>query len=164
MSTNAINANTNPLTDLVQNLTKRYDADNNGSLSADEFGNFLSQFLNNTNSTFAPGTAATTRPGADAGPVGIMEGFDPAKLADPNHNSGKYQVGRILQNFPNTPQGLRDALPLIQQLAPNARIIGTHGDKIDFGGYVDGKQNTIGIIDVLRSASTGGAGWQWGED
>lgn len=110
-----------------------------------------------TNSTFAPGTAAS---GA-AGPAGLLEGFDPAKLSNPAHLTLKYQVGRILQQYPNTPRGLQDALPAIQALVPGVRITGSSGDKLDFGSYTDASQRRIGVVDVLRGASVGGLAWQW---
>jgi hypothetical protein len=156
MSSNAITPTTNPLTEMVANLTRRYDTDGDSKLSTDEFGSFLSDLLSGAggqgNSTFAAGTAAT---------LGTLEGFDPAKLGNPSHMTMKYQVGRILQQYPNTPQGLRDALPTLQSLAPGVTISGTAGDKLDFGTFVDGDNNRLGIIDVLRGAHAGGQAWQW---
>ncbi len=126
--------------------------------AAADFGAFLAYVLEQagrqTNSTFSPGTAA-------AAPAGRLEGFDAAKLANTSHQTLKYEVGRILQQYPNTPQGLQDALPAIQALVPGARITGSSGDKLDFGTYVDARQERIGVIDVLRGASMGGLGWQW---
>lgn len=163
MATNSINSTSNPLADIVANLTKRYDTNGDSKLSQDEFGSLLNDFLNGaggrTNSTFAAGTAANTQP--SSAPVGRMEGFDPAKLANTSHDTMKYQVGRILQKFPNTPQGLRDALPEIQAIVPGARITGSGGDKLDFGSFIDAEQNRLGVIDILRGAHAGGLGWQW---
>lgn len=165
MATNSINSTSNPLTEMVANLTKRYDTNGDSKLSQDEFGSFLNDFLNGagtrTNSTFGAGTAANTTSSSSSTAVGIMEGFDPVKLANPSHNSMKYEIGRILQKFPNSPQGLRDALPEIQALVPGAKIAGSGGDKLDFGSFIDGEQNRLGIIDVLRGAHAGGLGWQW---
>jgi hypothetical protein len=90
-----------------------------------------------------------------------MAGFDDTKLRDESHTSFKYQIGRILQYYPNTPEGLWQALPEIQKLVPGAKIIGTHGDKIDFGTYDDPKSGRIGVIDVLLAAAEGGRGWAW---
>jgi hypothetical protein len=73
----------------------------------------------------------------------------------------KYQVGRILQQYPNTSQGLRDALAEIQQIAPGVKITGTNGDKLDFGSYIDPKAGRIGVVDGLQGASIGGRAWQW---
>jgi hypothetical protein len=64
-----------------------------------------------------------------------MGGLDPAKLANLNHKSLKYEVGRILQYHPNTPEGLRAALPV-------------RGER-------------IGIVDVIFAAGEGGKSWQW---
>lgn len=163
MATNSISSTSNPLADMVANLTKRYDTNGDSKLSQQEFGSFLNDFLSGaagrTNSTFGAGTAANSSP--NAGPVGTLEGFDPGKLANTAHDSIKYQVGRVLQKFPNTPQGLRDALPEIQAIVPGVRITGSGGDKLDFGSFIDAKQTRIGIVDVLRGSNLGGLAWQW---
>ena len=165
MATNSINSTSNPLAEIVANLTKRYDTNGDSALSKDEFGAFLNDFLNGasgrTNSTFGAGTAANTSSSTSSTAVGIMEGFDGAKLANTAHDTMKYQVGRILQKYPNTPQGLRDALPEIQAIVPGVKITGSGGDKLDFGTFTDREQNRLGIIDVLRGANAGGLGWQW---
>lgn len=140
---------------------RHYDRDGDSRLSSQEFGSFLADSLRaggeQTNSTFAPGTAARST----AAPVGLLEGFDPGKLSNPSHQTLKYQVGRILQQYPNSPEGLRDALPAIQALVPEARITGTAGDKLDFGAHTTADGARIGVVDVLRAAALGGAAWQW---
>lgn len=83
---------------------------------------------------------------------GVLEGWDPTKWANPQHQSHKYKVGRILAKYPPTVEGLRQALPELQQAYPGAKILG-QGD-LDLGLGED-------PVDVLRSASTGGTGWQW---
>ena len=90
-----------------------------------------------------------------------MEGFDYFKLRDDTHTSFKYQIGRILQFYPNTPDGLQQALPEIQNLVPGATITGSKGDRIDFGDYVDPKSGKIGVVDVITCAGLGGRGWAW---
>jgi hypothetical protein len=157
--------------DLAAQITKQLDADNDGKLSSTEFEGFLSQFLNTVGqnvttaaaSASAAATAATAAaPAAAARPaIGIMAGFDPAKLANTAHDSFKYQIGRILQGFPNTPAGLREALPEIQALVPGAKIVGSKGDSIDFGAYVDNRGTRIGVIDLVQAAGEGGKAWQW---
>lgn len=102
-------------------------------------------------------TALAQRPN-----VGNLEGFDAGKLANENHNSAKYICARIFQKYPNTPEGLRQALPEIQRHFPEARIVGSKGDKIDFGNSVCPKTGErLGTIDVLRAAGEGGKAWQW---
>lgn len=97
--------------------------------------------------------------------VGKLEGFDATKLANPEHNTPKYQMARIFQHYPNTPEGLRQAMPEIQKLFPEARIVGSKGDKIDFGSHVDpGSGQPLGVVDVIRAAGAGGAAWQWQPD
>lgn len=162
MSVSPVSPGSNPLTALAGQLIAKVDANRDGQLSMEEFGALLAGALSGsmsaTNSTFAPGTAART---AAAGAAGTLEGFDPAKLANPDHRTVKYEVGRILQQYPNTPQGLRDALPALRSLFPDLRITGSAGDKLDFGAYVDAQAGRIGVVDVLRGAGEGGHAWQW---
>lgn len=161
MATHPIGSTSSPLADVLARVLQHYDRDGDSRLSSQEFGSFLAESLRaggeRTNSTFAPGTAA----GGAGAPVGLLEGFDPGKLSNPSHQSLKYQVGRILQQYPNSPQGLRDALPAIQALVPEVRITGSSGDKLDFGAHTGADGERIGVVDVLRAASIGGAAWQW---
>jgi hypothetical protein len=105
------------------------------------------------------------RAGAGSGGGGgRLEGFDHGKLNDPQVNTPKYIVGRILQNYPNTPEGLRQAIGEIQRHFPEARIVpGGKGDVIDFGSHTDPEGRPLGRIDVIRAAGgpNGGEGWQW---
>jgi hypothetical protein len=157
---NTISSSSQSISDLASLITKRFDTDRDGRLSTQEFSAFLSNLLgtSTTNNTATNNTAArrvaTADPTTTANrvPKGTLAGYDAAKLANPDHKTFKYQLGRILQYYPNTPQGLRDALPEIQQSYPNAKIVGTTGDKLDFDGDV---------IDVILSASTGGSAWQF---
>lgn len=161
MATNAISSTSNALADALSKVMRQYDRDGDTRLSSQEFGAFLADSLRaggeRTNSTFAPGTAARSA----AAPAGLLEGFDPAKLSNASHQSLKYQVGRILQQHPNTPQGLQDALPAIQALVPGVRITGSSGDKLDFGSHTATNGERIGVVDVLRGAGVGGLAWQW---
>lgn len=62
-------------------------------------------------------------------------------------------VMAILSRFPHTPAGLQQALPEIQKLYPGVKIMGSKGDKLDFG---DGE-----IVDTILAAGEGGRGWTW---
>jgi len=166
--------------DLASSILKSYDKDGNGSLSAQEFTSFLQQLVGDlrqtaktTTETTAPsaGSLATLFPSATASVpdasaqtrvrAGDMLGFDENKLGNPEHTTFKYQIGRILQYCPATKEGLQQALSEIQKLVPDAQIVGSNGDKIDFGAYVDPKAGKIGVIDVLVGAASGGRGWAW---
>lgn len=157
--------------DLAATITKQLDADKDGKLSATEFEGFLSQFLNTVgqNVTTAAASASTAATAATATPaaaaprpaIGNMAGFDAAKLANTAHDTFKYQIGRILQGYANTPAGLREALPEIQTLVPGAKIVGSKGDSVDFGDYVDNRGTRIGRIDLVQAAGEGGKAWQW---
>jgi hypothetical protein len=169
MSTSPIQSTT-VLQDLAKAVTSRFDADGNGQLSSDEFSGFLTSFLGSlkSNPLQAAGAAGLTgstgtTPAADADRpnVGVMAGFDAGKLADLSHTSTKYQIGRVLQHYPNTPAGLKSALPELQQLVPGLSIAGNKGDLLDFGNYVSPDGTRIGVIDVIQSAGTGGVAWQW---
>jgi hypothetical protein len=84
-----------------------------------------------------------------------MPGWDQTKFADPNHQTPKYGVGRILQQFPPTVAGLTQALPQIQKAYPGTTFNGKDKLTIPVG---DGRVLTI---DALQGASQGGGAWQW---
>ena len=163
------------VSELAASLTQKLDADRDGRISNTEFTGFLTQFLGALKTGTASSQAMTSLSALTGGTssltgwthatartkMGTLAGYDSTKLANENHRSAKYEIGRILQYYPNTPDGLKAALPEIQQLAPNARIVGSKGDKIDFGGWVDGRGEAIGVIDVLEAAGLGGRAWQW---
>jgi hypothetical protein len=165
MSTTSISSQS-AVQDLARTITARLDADGDGRLSSEEFTGFLTSLLGSLQSNplatltgNAPGSSAVTA--AARTPQGAMAGFDAGKLANLSHTSTKYQVGRVLQYYPNTPQGLKDALPELQQLFPGLSIAGNKGDQLDFGNYVAPDGTRIGVIDVLQSAGAGGTAWQW---
>jgi hypothetical protein len=163
VSTSSITATS--VRDLAATITRHLDADNDGKLSTKEFEGFLTQFLGVLQQDNAQLTAKTaplfSLDVVEKQKVGTLAGFDATKLANTAHDTTKYQVGRILQYYPNTPAGLKDALPDIQKIAPNATIAGTKGDKIDFGDYKDKSGQLIGLVDVLQAAGLGGTAWQW---
>ena len=69
--------------------------------------------------------------------------------------------GGFCRYYPNTPTGLKSALPELQQLVPGLAITGSKGDKLDFGSYVSPEGIKVGVIDVIQSAGAGGTAWQW---
>ena len=162
MSTSSITGTS--VRDLAATITRQLDADKDGKLSVTEFEGFLTDFLGALNKPEGAVNGTAAQPAAAEAPraaIGRMAGFDSGKLANTAHDSTKYQIGRVLQFYPNTPAGLRDALPEIQQIAPGAKIAGSKGDKLDFGGYVDGRGERIGVIDIIQAAGLGGTAWQW---
>jgi hypothetical protein len=172
MSTTSIQSTqtANPIQDLAAAITKKLDVDGDGNLSSVEFSNFLTQFLGallkqptaaSSSSTASSATSAAETPAVERKVVGTMAGYDNAKLGDLTHTTTKYTMGRIFQYYPNTPAGLREALPEIQQIVPQAKIVGSKGDKLDFGDYVDARGNKIGVIDVIAAAGDGGTAWHW---
>jgi hypothetical protein len=160
---------TGDLTALVGQLAKRVDANGDGTVSTKEFGDFLTTLIasfggQNVHSAFsatagAAPAATSAAPGAPAPAAGtttskpVMPGWDPAKWADEKHVTPKYLVGRILSNYPPTPQGLKDALAEIQKALPGTTIVGD--DKLDIPD--------VGKVDVgLAFKKGGGVGWWWG--
>jgi len=93
--------------------------------------------------------------GVDGGtgfdPTNAPAGFDPAKWADPNHQTPKYVVGRITQSYPNTPEGRAAAAAEILAAFPGAEQI----DEDDF--FFPG----IGIVDIYGDAAGGTFSPQW---
>ena len=81
-----------------------------------------------------------------------MPGWDNTKWKDPNHQTPKYVVGRLLQDIPPRTENMAMAMQRIQAAYPGARQIGP-GD-ISIPG--------VGSVDILRAAGAGGKGWQWG--
>ena len=167
MSINALSGSgSNVVRNITQAVLKNFDTDQDGQLSANEFAGLLNRIIADPQSaTFLGSSVAEPAIGIDSTVARTkvdMSAFgDLGKLNDVNHTSFKYRIGRILQYYPHTPQGLQQALPEIQQLVPGARIVGTKGDKIDFGDYTDPKSGVIGVVDVLRGAGEGGLNWQW---
>ena len=139
---------------LFAQITHRFDADRDGRLSTQEFSDFLTGLLSmSSRPSASPAAASNAAASADRVPIGTMAGFDFRKLADVTHDTFKYRLARILQYYPNTPEGLRQAMPEIEQTFPGAKIVGSGGDKVDFGA--------AGVIDLIQSASTGGVAWQF---
>jgi len=125
------------------NATAAYGNDNPNTAYGTGASNYGVQMANQP----APGAVTTNYGEAPAG-------WDPNKWSNPAHNTPKYQIGRILQKYPSTPEGLRRALPEIQQLFPGASISGTNGDRLVIPG--------LDTFDVGRGFSSGGnQGWQW---
>ncbi len=98
------------------------------------------------------GYAAPAYTAANAGSV--PDGWDATKWGDPNHQTPKYAVGRILSQFPPTVDGLAAAFPEIEKAYPGATFNGK--DKLTIPG--------VGTVDVLKGASKGGEAWRWGAD
>ena len=143
------------LTQLVEQLAKRADVNRDGQVSTSEFAQFLVGLLQ---ATSPAGTFGTSSPTPLTSPVDTPlppcpSGWDSAKWVNPNHNTPKYVVGRILAKFPPTPDGLTQALPEVQKAIPGTTRVGD--DKLDIPD--------VGIVDVgLSFGIGGGVGWWWG--
>lgn len=156
ITTNALNTPKTTgadLTQLVEQLARRADANRDGQVSTSEFAQFLVGLLQQTTSTSisTPSTSSTSLEDTPLPPC--PAGWDAAKWVNPDHKTPKYVVGRILARFPPTPDGLTQALPEIQKAMPGTTRIGD--DKLNIPD--------VGIVDVgLSFGIGGGVGWWWG--
>lgn len=83
-----------------------------------------------------------------------LNGWDCCKWNDTAHQTPKYVVGRIIANFPHTPAGLQQALPLINTMYPGTTILPGKGDKVHIP--------CVGTVDLIVAAGNGGEAWWWG--
>ena len=90
-----------------------------------------------------------------AGNVGqyMPQGYDQGKWNDPNKNSPKYVIGRILSKYPPNSQGLQAAAPELQSL----------GYRVDGkDGIIDPNGVRIDVGQAFSAAGTSGMGnWWW---
>jgi hypothetical protein len=96
-------------------------------------------------------TNGYAKPGyAVAGSPQAPPGWDQAKWANTAHQSPKYAVGRIMSQYPQTTEGLKQAMPEIIKAYPGA--VQTGEDTIKIPG--------VGEIDVVKA----GGGFWWGPE
>lgn len=88
-----------------------------------------------------------------ANPGAAPPGWDANKWNDPNHQTPKYVVGRILSQFPTTVEGATQAAAEIARAYPGTTFNGK--DKLTIPG--------VGTFDILRGASVGGQGFQFNQ-
>lgn len=95
-----------------------------------------------------------------------LEGYDQAKLDNPDHRTPKYVFGRVAQNFKlDSVQGdkakaeqlLKAMLPELQ--AAGLEVVGVAGDRIQV-------KTEVGYewVDVVRGAGSDSPGWWWGSE
>ena len=95
------------------------------------------------------GTTTSGQPGAYAS---ALQGFDAAKLADPNKHDPKYDFARIAQNYPPTPAGLQAMAQDPAFAAAGYKYLGDDKIQVPNGSVID-----VG----LSFGSGGGVGWAW---
>jgi hypothetical protein len=111
------------------------------------------------------GTGNLADLGASGAKRGNLEGFDAGKLGNKEHNTPKYQIGRVLEQF-DPKAGVTPEL----LAALNALGIGTFeqlsGDKVRVTGNVDPRFEGYTTIDLVRgfNGPGGGQAWQYGAD
>jgi hypothetical protein len=146
-------------TDLVSQIARRVDSDNDGNISTTEFARFLTDLLGavghaaSTRSFASTAAASAATPAIDDRPLPpCPAGWDPAKWVDASHTTPKYVIGRILWRYPPSPESLAQALPAIQAKYPGTTQVSQ--DKLQIPEW--------GLIDVGVDFGPGhGASWAW---
>jgi len=160
----------NSLQEMTKSLLQTFDTNRDGSLSSDEFGQFLTRLVASLNTgTTVTGNrpsalAKASLPNANVGPgKGRLEGFDDRKLADPNHQSVKYKFARVAQSFDlSAVKDKAAAEAVLQQMRPELeksgiKVFDVKGDRIE----VEDEPGKRTWIDVVRGANSGSPAFQW---
>lgn len=120
---------TGDVTQLVGELGRRVDANHDGSVSNEEFGRFLTVLIDEARTAGESSSRVERQSAVDV-------------------------IGRILERFPSTPDGLRTALSTIQVAVPGASLVGP--DHLEIPG--------VGRLNVgLSFGNHGGAVWRGGQ-
>ena len=152
--------NTANTADLVAQLARRVDTDNDGSISTTEFAAFLTDLIGamSHGSSTKVSSVSSSSSTSDAASIEdtplppCPSGWDPAKWVNANHTTPKYVIGRILWRLPPTPELLAQALPAIQAKYPGTTQVGQ--DKLQIPEW--------GLIDVGVDFGPGhGQSWAW---
>lgn len=112
----------------------------------------------------APSAPAETAKWQSVGPV-PLEGYDAGKLGNLEHQTVKYQFGRVASHFPL--DGVKDkagAEALLKSMVPDLKAAGldvqeVKGDKIRVATELGQEW-----VDVVRGAGSGNPGWWWGSE
>jgi hypothetical protein len=165
MSINSVQSNT-ALDQLARSLATRFDANNDGKLTTDEFTSFLTQFLGSaTNAATTAGTssAASASSGFHGTVRPRMSGFSASKLADLSHTTIKYRFARVAQTY--SLEGVHDkasAEALLTSMKPDLEAAGIK--------VLDIKKDSIQVqdgssapfwYDVIWGANGSNPAWQW---
>ena len=155
--------NSTDVAQLASRLMDKVDANNDGQLSKEEFGGFLTSLLQGMSSTSPTSpssasisTSSLARAALFVPSYNAIPGFDTGKLNDLTHTTTKYQFGRAVQDLgllgSPTTENLQVVVDAINKNGGNAKVTGK--DTIDFNdGY--------GSIDVIFAVGDANARWQW---
>lgn len=158
----SVTGSTSALSDLAQQIVQRFDTNNDGSLTTQEFADFLSSFVGSLGGSNA---AASASGAADFRRTGgsPLEGFDFRKMGDPSVTTVKYKFARVAQNWSlNSVTDMASAESLLNAMRPELEangvtVLQVQKDKIqlldDYG--------RPGWVDVIRAAGTNDPAWQW---
>jgi len=106
---------------------------------------------------FSPLSALAAEPAAKLPPV--LPGWDSCKWNDPQHQTPKYVIGRLMATVPPSPKGLAAIVPAINALYPGTSLVDGGGmDKINIP--------CVGLIDMVvdsggKERPTDGDSWSW---
>ena len=170
MAINSVQSTT-PFEQIARSLVDRFDANQDGQLTTEEFTSFLSNFLTSAAvpSGNATGLTAAALPGngLKLGTIRpTLEGFDGAKLADPGHLTAKYKFARVAQQY---------SLESVTSKAAAESLLNTMKADLTAAGLevLDVSKDKIKIkddagqevwFDVIRAAGSGHArGWQFSD-
>jgi len=162
MAVNALGTSTD-ISQLASRLMNRVDTNNDGQLSKEEFGSFLTSLLDGV-SQATPAAAASRSVVAPTSLTSLalsggyqpIPGFDSGKLNDPTHTTPKYMFARAVQDLGllGTPTGNLQSVVDQYNKATGKSATVKGDDTIDFGG-------DIGVVDVIFSVGGSDARWQW---
>jgi hypothetical protein len=159
-------ASTNPLDQLARALVGQFDANKDGTLTTDEFSAFLTQFLGSTNTltTATTTTTPTTANGLKNGTVvPRLIGFNADKLADVNHDTVKYKIGRVMQQYSlENVKTKSDAEALLTSMKGDfekagVNILEVEKDRLKFK---DDSGHDV-WIDAVHATGSSKMAWQW---
>jgi hypothetical protein len=165
MSINSVQSNT-ALDQLARSLATRFDANNDGKLTTDEFTSFLTQFLGSATNAATTGGTSTASKSTDGfhGTVRPrMSGFSASKLADLSHTTIKYRFARVAQTY--SLEGVHDkasAEALLTSMKPDLeaagiKVLDVQKDSIQ---VQDGSSAPV-WYDVIWGANGSSPAWQW---
>ncbi len=166
MSINSVRSNT-ALDQLARSLATRFDANNDGKLTTDEFTSFLTQFLGSATTAAGMATSTSTSTAGSTGFHGTvrprMSGFSASKLADLSHTTIKYRFARVAQNY--SLEGVHDkasAEALLNTMRPDLEAAGIKvlDIKKDSIQVQDGSHAPV-WYDVIWGANGSSPAWQW---
>ncbi len=166
MSTAAVTAQSS-VQDLTLQILNQYDADKNGELSASEFSSVLSALLGNPSAT-TPATLTVPPPSVPGAsntsglPKSEMAGFNYDKIADPTHQTSKYQFARVAWNDDlSTVHDKASAQSLLESMVRELQAAGLNVTAVDTDKIQVRDEYGTYWVDVIRDYDGSNQAFQW---